>query len=41
MMSADKYPSIFLRQMKAIVYLILILLYHSNHPVEDYNVGDT
>ena len=37
-MSADKYRSIFLRQMKAIVYLILILLYH---PVEDYNVGDT
>ena len=40
-MSADKYASIFSRQMKAIVYLILILLYHSNHPVEDYNVGDT
>ena len=40
-MSADKHLSIFLRQMKATVYLILILLYHSNHRVEDYNVGDT
>ena len=38
-MSSDKYPSIFSRQMKAIVYILCMILIHVFEQIIDYKAN--